>query len=1395
MAKTVQQKYNIDASAAVKAIANVSKSLDRYNKFVKDATALQKEYNKESAAARSALAAFRNTLERATKSAIATSDSMRQLQQFSQLLEQRFQRLNAETKQVNVAMNTASRRITSLAGAADIAGQEVQDLGATAKSSIGDMQRLSRMTASAATNMQQYTAQVQKDTNVIKANQGAMKALGREVVKLVQDMKLKNRTIAEQVAAQKADQASVQELRLSYIDLGKILLVQLVHRAISEFIQGIRDSIAASNELQIRIAEIHTVSLDMRDGMIQTAKSTREWRNELLALSNNFGIPVAEQAEGVYNALSNQVIKAGNATAFMTSEMKLAITAVSTLDEAVNVTSTVINAYSKSATQAEEINAVLFRGVDVGNFRLNELGSSFGRVALLSKQLGVSFEEQVGALALLTRLGVKADVANTLLANVFNGLIKPTEELTQFFNQMGFSSAESAIQTLGFSNVMGLLTQEIDKGNAKLQALTGFFEDIRGLTGAAGLAGNFKQLQKDIETVTNGTENYNKAFEVSMDNFGRRGKIQMEKFRQFFLLAFGDSIHNNLIRFAEAMGGADVAVRRVATGIAALGGGMFVASRLMKQSEVSINGVARSMTGYQDSLDKVARLQKIGIQLEQQALLAGKATVQGQRLMIGSTNALTLAKETQAAANRTLALTEAGLTFGIGIAIPIIAELAQQFLFAGTQAEFMIQQLSSREMERSRIATEKLTKTLKDEFKGLELRINDTRAEFGLFLADLRKFTNKFIINFDDKGFKEAVKSIKDAFKDIVTTTEAELRRLAKAVEDAFEKVKDARERAKSLETDKKKAEFGSGLVGKSEKDALREIIKERNRIAEEGRKAILAGDEKLAADLFGRVDELNKDALSRLEKMKKDAEKLVTTSTSRINLLTGAGRTTRRLPDGRTVTVNLPGLHNRVARRRATSLITTERSTEVKNAEEVKKINELIVALKKSEAEIVERRIAAEKAFADEQEKKALREKAALEARQKAFEEFKKIVEQIDNFDPERGKASDLGALLGAAKTKGAEAGVDFLQLREALANASKFRQQLELDEQAKLAQIKLDAAEKQLQDQRKAQEKALQDRKEAQAKELETLNKFIEEGIKRTAELQKVLNSVQPSSIGDAPAKLKENVRLETARLLELFKRLSDERERGVDTSGTIAKIAKQEAIVRNLLKEFEKLDLIGTGVLEDIFGYGADRTQRRELAGSDGEAVIKNLQEIKRAEEELAEARKNNEDAQKKIIAIQQSSQESQLLLLQRRKELQALMDKAAIESGDRQIKILSQMNIELQEMVDKLTEITDFFKGQVFNNNGGNEPGNAFGGVGTDRLFGGLLTEGESIMTRLATRQYAPLLQAMNRSAPAFRGGNTTNVNFGDITINAGGNGNMDVRDVARQLTRLVRRGVS
>ena len=299
------------------------------------------------------------------------------------------------------------------------------------------------------------------------------------------------------------------------------LLLRQALRGLRAIRDLLLDAANASREFQQSVAEVQTIA-----GGATFSTLT----DEIRALSIEFGRPVVEQSEAAYQAFSNQVIQTTADMGFLTEANKLAISTVASTADAVNILSSVINSYGLEATDAARISDLLFKTIEEGRIRLGEIANSFGTVAKLAKESGVSIEESLAAIATISKSGITARESLTQLRGITSKLLKPTKLMSEAFAEFGARDGPSAIKAAGsLSELLQQMQKFAERNNTTLVKM---FSRIRGGTGALILASDGgKQFNDTLEAITNSAGSAAKALEIINRTDARKSEIAFNKLK------------------------------------------------------------------------------------------------------------------------------------------------------------------------------------------------------------------------------------------------------------------------------------------------------------------------------------------------------------------------------------------------------------------------------------------------------------------------------------------------------------------------------------------------------------------------------------------------------------------------------------------------------------------------------------------------------------------------------------------------------------------------------------------------------------------------------------------------------------------------------------------------
>jgi len=267
--------------------------------------------------------------------------------------------------------------------------------------------------------------------------------------------------------------------------------------AISSFF---KDGVSGANDLNNSLAEV--VSLTGTTGEA-AAKNMAEFKTLVQGVSEEFGIAQSVLTDGLYSALSAGVPQ-DNALEFMRVASQAAIAGVTDVNTAVDGISTTVNAFGLSAEQAQQVADSMFTAVKGGKTTFEELSGALANVAPAAAASGVSFQEVNAAIATLTAGGTQTTVATTQIRAALVGLQKPSEDMNKIFNDLGYESAQTAIEQEGLRFALGAVSDAAGGNNGKLQQLLGSTEAVAAVQVLAGTGAEKFAAELDAQALAAG---------------------------------------------------------------------------------------------------------------------------------------------------------------------------------------------------------------------------------------------------------------------------------------------------------------------------------------------------------------------------------------------------------------------------------------------------------------------------------------------------------------------------------------------------------------------------------------------------------------------------------------------------------------------------------------------------------------------------------------------------------------------------------------------------------------------------------------------------------------------------------------------------------------------------
>jgi TP901 family phage tail tape measure protein len=370
--------------------------------------------------------------------------------------------------------------------------------------------------------------------------------------------------------------AGANTLKKVFNDFGQIAFHTAIYRGLSLIQLGLTDGARSAAQYSRQIGLIQTLA-------VGTGDSYGTWDTAIRKVANDLALPAVDVATATYDALSNQVIKTTKDMDLLSVAGTLARNTNSNIGDSLNVLSSILNTYGSQAGTAQQISDELFRTVDLGRVRINELNGVIGRSAGIAKTAGVSLRELEAGLIVQTQAGLDSAESATLLNNVFSQLIKPNDALTAQFHKMGFEGGQAAVATLGFAGVMRQLAAA---AKATDEGIATFFPEIRGLRGAATFAGEgidkFEEALRALEKAQGANA---KAAQTLKENLGQSLIDEGQRLKNFFTVDLGQKALQAISFLSVQIGGLDTVMKLLVPTVVTLGlvfGGVFAIAGITK---------------------------------------------------------------------------------------------------------------------------------------------------------------------------------------------------------------------------------------------------------------------------------------------------------------------------------------------------------------------------------------------------------------------------------------------------------------------------------------------------------------------------------------------------------------------------------------------------------------------------------------------------------------------------------------------------------------------------------------------------------------------------------------------------------------------------------------------
>lgn len=357
---------------------------------------------------------------------------------------------------------------------------------------------------------------------------------------------------------------------------GTLIRATTVFAAFTATAVAMRASVGAARSFGKQMAEVSTL-------VDASGKTLTKYKDTVESLVSTYGGTFQDATKALYDTIS-----AGNSSVAESSKIlavanKAAIAGVSDIATSVDVITTVLNSYGRSAESASWVSDILFKTVKEGKTTLSELAPVMGQVTATAASMNVSFEEVGAVLATATAKGIRTSQAVTGLKAVLANIIKPTKDAQDMMASLGIEFSSAALKSKGFSKFFGeILDAAKDKGIESGAAMEKFFASVEGLNTilalTSGEAKLFNAKLASMKYSAGSTEEafakMTKTFDFQWESFLGKVKVGAKSFGSIFtdsligpLTSFNDNFDLWILKFKIGFYDVLDTVRSVSSGV------------------------------------------------------------------------------------------------------------------------------------------------------------------------------------------------------------------------------------------------------------------------------------------------------------------------------------------------------------------------------------------------------------------------------------------------------------------------------------------------------------------------------------------------------------------------------------------------------------------------------------------------------------------------------------------------------------------------------------------------------------------------------------------------------------------------------------------------------------
>jgi TP901 family phage tail tape measure protein len=236
------------------------------------------------------------------------------------------------------------------------------------------------------------------------------------------------------------------------------------------------------------IAKVKTLGVNTDELVPKLAAVSRELKGQ---------VSTAELTAAAYNVASAGFADAADNADILKASALGAVGGFSDINTVADATTSILNAYGRSAGDAGLIVDQLIQTQNDGKTTVDEYAKALGKIIPTASAANIGIEEINAGVATLTAKGIQTNEAVTGLNQAIASIIKPTSEAEKMASGLGIEFNAAALQSKGLAGVLGDV-QRVTGGNVEQMAQ--LFGSVEALKAVLGLtADDLDVFNKNLE--------------------------------------------------------------------------------------------------------------------------------------------------------------------------------------------------------------------------------------------------------------------------------------------------------------------------------------------------------------------------------------------------------------------------------------------------------------------------------------------------------------------------------------------------------------------------------------------------------------------------------------------------------------------------------------------------------------------------------------------------------------------------------------------------------------------------------------------------------------------------------------------------------------------------------